>query len=230
MYSYKAIYLFFVLNSSLIITYFFLKRDKKKEVNVLTEVFEIDTQKMPIYLIKLVLIGDGGVGKTSIRKRYLGEGFEKEHLATLGADFAATTRIIDDTTIKFQIWDLAGQPMFKSVRPRFFRGCFGALAVFDVTRRDTFLNLSNWLDELYNFSGRGIVPVIILANKIDLENKEVSMEEVEDFVSKLNERTSNHEIENFSLETSAKTGKNIDKAFEIIGKYILNRSRTDSDK
>ncbi|MHA1687641.1 MAG: Rab family GTPase [Candidatus Heimdallarchaeaceae archaeon] len=185
---------------------------------------------MPIYLIKLVLIGDGGVGKTSIRKRYLGEGFEKEHLATLGADFAATTRIIDDTTIKFQIWDLAGQPMFKSVRPRFFRGCFGALAVFDVTRRDTFLNLSNWLDELYNFSGRGIVPVIILANKIDLENKEVSMEEVEDFVSKLNERTSNHEIENFSLETSAKTGKNIDKAFEIIGKYILNRSRTDSDK
>lgn len=182
-----------------------------------------------MYMIKLVLIGDGAVGKTSIRKRYLGEGFEQEHLATLGADFAATTRVIDDTTIKFQIWDLAGQPMFKSVRPRFFRGAFGALAVFDVTRRETFLNLSAWLDELYQYSGRGIVPAIILANKIDLEDKQVSMEEVEDFVNKLNEQTQEKDIENFALETSAKTGQNIDKAFEIIGKYILNRFRTDND-
>ena len=58
------------------------------------------------YMIKLVLIGDAAVGKTSIRKRYLGEGFQKEHLATLGADFAATTRYVDDYKIKYQIWDL----------------------------------------------------------------------------------------------------------------------------
>jgi len=74
------------------------------------------------YMIKLVLIGDAAVGKTSIRRRYLGKGFEREHLTTLGADFAATTKTIDNYQIKYQIWDLAGQPMFKNVLPRFF-GC-----------------------------------------------------------------------------------------------------------
>lgn len=179
------------------------------------------------YMIKLVLIGDAAVGKTSIRKRYLGEGFQKEHLATLGADFAATTRVVDEYKIKYQIWDLAGQPMFKNVRPRFFKGCFGALAVLDITRRETFLNLGSWIEELYQFSGRGVVPVIILANKMDLvDEQKVTIEEIESFVKKLNKKTKEHSIENFLLETSAKTGLNIDKSFEIISEHIIERFST----
>lgn len=175
------------------------------------------------YMIKLVLIGDAQVGKTSIRKMYLGEGFPKEHLATLGADFAVTTKVVENHTIKYQIWDLAGQPMFKNVRPRFFKGCFGALLVFDITREDTFKNLSSWLDELYRDSGRGVVPAIILANKTDLvDDQVVSIEEVKEFVENLNKKTKTHRVENFFLETSAKTGLNIEKAFEIIGHYIIN--------
>ena len=183
------------------------------------------------YMIKLVLIGDAAVGKTSIRKRYLGEGFQKEHLATLGADFAATTRNLGEYQIKYQIWDLAGQPMFKNVRPKFFRGCFGALAVLDVTRRETFLNLGSWIEELYQFSGKGIIPIIILANKMDLiDEQKVTIEEVETFVEELNKKTKKHSIENFYLETSAKTGLNIDKAFEILGEYIIDRFSTPDEE
>lgn len=176
------------------------------------------------FMFKLALIGDPAVGKTSIRKRYLGEGFQKEHLTTLGADFAVTTKHIGDYIIKFQIWDLAGQSHFKNVRPKFFRGCFGALAVFDLTRRDTFFNLPSWLEDLYAHNGRGVIPVIVLANKYDLEEqKKITLKETEEFVKELNKKTEKNAIKNFYLETSAKTGLNIDEAFKILAEYVINR-------
>ncbi len=209
--------------------------EKHKEDIIIEEEILAEETKGPstnAYMIKLVLIGDAAVGKTSIRQRYLGQGFQKEHLTTLGADFAATTKQVDEFQIKYQIWDLAGQPMFKNVRPRFFKGCFGALAVFDITRRDTFLNLGNWIEELYQFSGRGVVPIIILANKMDLENElHVTKEEAQEFVEELNKKTKELSIENFFLATSAKTGLNIEKAFEIVGQYIVERfSSTDDEE
>lgn len=180
------------------------------------------------YMIKLVLIGDAAVGKTSIRRRYLGQGFKREHLTTLGADFAATTKTVDNYQIKYQIWDLAGQPMFKNVLPRFFKGCFGALVIFDITRKETFENLTNWIENLYKYSNRGVVPVIVLANKTDLdEEREVTIKEAKEFIKLLNKKTKEHEIENFFLETSAKTGLNIDKSFEIIGQYIIEKFSCD---
>ncbi len=176
------------------------------------------------YMIKLTLLGDGAVGKTSIRQRYLGKGFKTELLPTLGADFATIEKVIGDNHIKFQIWDLGGQTQYKHVRPRFYKGCFGALLIFDVTRRESFMNLSNWLEELYTNNGKGTVPVIILANKVDLEEqKSVTLEELKEFTDKLSEQTMKKNIKNFYLETSAKTGLNIDKAFEIVADYIIKK-------
>jgi small GTP-binding protein len=194
-----------------------------------TEDQSTESQQTSAYMIKLVLIGDSAVGKTSIRNNYLGLGFEKEHMTTLGADFAAITKDVDDFQIKYQIWDLAGQPMFKNVRPRFFKGCFGALAVFDITRKETFHNLTNWIQELYQFSGKGVVPVIILSNKMDLGDHAVSVEEAQEFIEELNKKTKEHKVENFFLETSAKTGQNIDEAFRILGEYIIERYSSDND-
>ncbi|MHA1345391.1 MAG: Rab family GTPase [Candidatus Heimdallarchaeaceae archaeon] len=205
------------------------KHTKEEKYTIETEDQSTETQKTNAYMIKLVLIGDSAVGKTSIRNNYLGLGFEKEHLTTLGADFAATTKTVDNYQIKYQIWDLAGQPMFKNVRPRFFKGCFGALAVFDITRKETFHNLTNWIQELYQYSGRGVVPVIILSNKMDLENHAVTVEEAQEFIEKLNKKTKEHKIENFFLETSAKTGQNIEEAFRILGEYIIEKYSTDDD-
>jgi len=174
------------------------------------------------YVLKVVLIGDGAVGKTSIRNRYMGYGFTTSHLMTLGADFSLTEReIVPNEIWKFQIWDLAGQEMFQQVRARFYQGAMGALLVFDITRKETFFNMTNWLNELYRYNGRGVVPVVVLANKADLRNrKSVKMKDVESYVKKLNERTKPFGVVNYALETSAKTGLNVDKAFELLGKVI----------
>lgn len=178
------------------------------------------------YVLKVVLIGDGAVGKTSIRNRFMGYGFETSHLMTLGADFSLKEVNRGDEIWKFQIWDLAGQEMFQQVRARFYQGAMGALLVFDITRKQTFLNITNWLNELYRYNGRGVVPVIVLANKADLRDKKsIKMKDVEKYVEKLNARTKQFNITNYALETSAKTGLNVDKAFELLGTIIRNRQK-----
>ncbi len=184
------------------------------------------------FVFKIVLIGDGAVGKTSIRLRYMGYGFQSSHLMTLGADFSAIEKkVVPGETWKFQIWDLAGQQMFEQVRARFYKGAQGALLVFDITRPSSFNNMPSWLNELYKFNGIGVVPVVVLANKSDLKNrKSVKFKNVIKYVDKLNELTNRYNVENFCLETSAKTGLNIDQAFEILGKNIRKRLESEEVK
>ncbi|RMG35144.1 MAG: GTP-binding protein [Methanobacteriota archaeon] len=183
------------------------------------------------YFIKLVLMGDGAVGKTSLRRNYLGMGFTEEHIMTIGADFAAK-----DVSYKFggkqynityQIWDLAGQSTFNSVRSMYYKGCFGGLLVFDRTRPTSFENIPNWLNELKKHSSRGKVPVIILGNKADLvENADpetvVQDEKVQEFVEKLNEEYADEKFNIIYLSTSAKTGLNVEEAFYFMAGSILS--------
>ena len=127
---------------------FWKKKEKSIEIKSVDE--SSDNQK---YFLKIVLLGDGAVGKTNIRKNYLGQGFTKDHLMTIGADFAAADKVLQiedkEYNITFQIWDLAGQGTFNQVRSMYYRGVFGALVVFDVTRKNSFDNLSSWIKELY---------------------------------------------------------------------------------
>ncbi len=183
------------------------------------------------YFIKLVLMGDGAVGKTSLRRNYLGMGFTEEHIMTIGADFAAKDVSYNfngtNYNITYQIWDLAGQSTFNSVRSMYYKGCFGGLLVFDRTRPTTFENITNWLNELKKHSSRGKVPIIILGNKADLvENADPSTvvpdEKVEELVKKLNEEYADERFHIIYLSTSAKTGLNVDKAFHFMAASILS--------
>ncbi|MHA1236911.1 MAG: Rab family GTPase [Candidatus Hodarchaeales archaeon] len=127
-------------------------------------------------LWKIVLVGDGAVGKTSLRKRYLGQGFDTDYLSTMGADFALHDTTIEETQIsteiRWQIWDLAGQPIFKDVVQAYYTKIFGGILVYDVTRRQTFENAEKWLTDMWEHSGREKnVPVVLLANKIDLRDE-----------------------------------------------------------
>ena len=110
--------------------------------------------------VKIVLLGDGAVGKTSIAKRYLGHGFIQEYKATIGVDFyiKKTELTLNDSKflIEWSIWDLAGQPHWKEVRPGFYAGAQGALIVFDVTRKQTLLNVIEWTNEFIKNSGHSI--------------------------------------------------------------------------
>ncbi|MFX0151405.1 MAG: Rab family GTPase [Candidatus Hodarchaeota archaeon] len=167
-------------------------------------------------LWKIVLIGDGAVGKTSIRKRYLGEGFDTDYLSTMGADFALHDTMVENTEIRWQIWDLAGQPVFKDVVKAYYTKIFGGILVYDVSRRQTFDNVEKWVTDLWANSGREEkVPVILLANKIDLREEgaeTVSTDEGKNLAEKLGLPL---------IETSAKTGEGVKSAFDQLGKTVL---------
>ncbi|MFQ5979902.1 MAG: GTP-binding protein [Candidatus Heimdallarchaeota archaeon] len=178
-----------------------------------------------VVLFKCVLIGDGAVGKTALRERFLGKGFKANYLITIGADFALATKQIDETTVKFQLWDIAGQPRFGSVRSIYYKNALGALVVFDITRVNSFKNLRNWVDEYWTHNGHGIRPLLILGNKADLRSKEpmnVSNEEGQTAAEQLSQETEAYGFSVPYLETSAKTALNVDQAFTLLGQAVLN--------
>ena len=170
-------------------------------------------------LVKFCLLGDGAVGKTAIRKRYTSGQFTDAYLMTLGAEFAIKKlqKTIDGTPceVKMQIWDLAGQVSFTKVRKLYYSGATGGFLVYDVTKRESYENLLNWTKELFANNGRGIVPIVILGNKIDLREENnpnadyLTYDDGMALVEKIREEYP--EVKVGFLETSAKTGENIVK-------------------
>ncbi len=165
-------------------------------------------------IMKAVLIGDGAVGKTSIRRNYLGEDFIEGHLATIGVDLATKRVLFEEDIVKFIIWDLAGQPTFEKVRGHYYSGCNGILLVFSVIDRETFDNASKWLAEAFKNMGP-LPPTVIIGNKIDLrasfdKKKYVTTEEGEEFTKYFIEKLG---VPAIYRETSAKTGANIQDTF-----------------
>ncbi|UCE14973.1 MAG: GTP-binding protein [Candidatus Heimdallarchaeota archaeon] len=176
---------------------------------------------MTVY--KIALIGDGGVGKTSIRERYLGNGFKAEYLLTVGADFAMRDDTINGFPARYQIWDLAGQQRFDGVREAYYTGCLGALLVYDITRPDSFFNLPKWINELWINNGRGRVPIVVVANKTDLydlADNTISPSQGREFTQNLSNLTESNGFQCHFIETSAKTGRNIPQAFSLLGTHI----------
>jgi small GTP-binding protein len=164
--------------------------------------------------MKAVLIGDGAVGKTSIRRNYLGEDFIEGHLATIGVDLATKRVLFNKEIVKFIIWDLAGQPTFEKVRGHYYAGCNGIILVYAVDDRESFDNGSKWLVEAYKNMGP-LPPTVIVGNKIDLrtsndKSKFVTTEEGEEFTKYFINKLG---VPAIFRETSAKTGKNIQDTF-----------------
>ena len=186
-----------------------------------------------VFLMKIVLMGDGAVGKTAIRERYLGKGFQSTYMMTIGADFAIKEQEIHEKTVKFQIWDLAGQTRFGAVRSVYYLGCLGGLLLYDVTRPESYQNLTSWIQEYWKNNGKGIIPVVILGNKVDLRDQfpnSISPEQGQEFCEKLSEQTNPHGFETKYLETSAKTGLNIQEAFHALGEVYFKFVEDQTDK
>jgi Ras-related protein Rab-9A len=158
-------------------------------------------------LFKVVLMGDGSVGKTSLRRTYMGEGFRANYMITIGADFAVKKMALEGGhDVSIQIWDLAGQEHFKSVRSTFYKGAQGALAVYSTVERKSFDNLMNWVDECWTNAGKKI-PIVLIAHKTDLRDQ------VKD--------NPGHGVITSFLETSAKTGLNVEASFLELAIKIL---------
>ena len=182
------------------------------------------------YMLKIALIGDGNVGKTSLRERFMGRGFPERHIMTIGSDFSILEKTIDGTRFLFQVWDLAGQSMYKMVRKNYYKGCRGALAVFDLTAKDSFTNIEEWVDEIWENNGKGILPIVIVGNKSDQLEKEVSEEKAIAMANFLSEKTKEYGYEIPYISTSALLGKNVDSAFYTLGRSIINFKKKSEPK
>ena len=185
-----------------------------------------DPKESANFNIKIVLLGDGGVGKTAIRRRFLGQGFKSTYMESIGSDFSTKTIKIEHNlkiiSINFQIWDLAGQPKFQTIRQMFYAGSQGLLFVFDVTRLDSLENLKVWVDEVLK-NNISKVPALLIGNKVDLKEEGIPITEPESdliLVDYIYEKLNNKKVPVLNIRTSAKTGLNIEQAFEILGKEI----------
>ena len=182
-------------------------------------------------MFKLVLIGDGSVGKTSVRRKYLGKGFISSHIATIGVDFAQKYVQVDKVTCRLVIWDLAGQTGFERVRKHYYQGCSGLVLVYDITNRETFENTTRWLVEAFTHAGE-IPPTAILANKLDLrtsDNKSefVHPDEGQAFAKKFTEKLG---VPSVFFETSAKNGENIEAVFSALTRLMIAENEKQKGK
>lgn len=163
-------------------------------------------------LYKMIIIGDSGVGKTNILSRYTKDQFSFDFRSTVGVEFGAKKIEMYGIKIKNQIWDTAGQERYKSITSSYYKGAKGALVVYDITKRDTFINVSKWIGDL-KMNGEKDVIIVLVGNKSDLnDDREVSIEEGIEFAKEKNV---------LFVETSAFKSVNIEKAFTLIVEQLL---------
>ena len=189
-----------------------------------------DNRMEDVYTWKIVLIGEGAVGKTTLRRSFFGENFTGEYLQTIGADFATKEDTIGSKNkVKFVIWDLAGQPRFKNIRKVFYTGAQGAIFVCDLTNQDSFNNITQWISELWNNNNFGPIPFIVVGNKVDLREEGV-LTISDKIINEFTIKTSQETLKRYgfgikSIITSAKTGYNVNKAFRSLAIQLIAHER-----
>ena len=173
---------------------------------------------MKLKLFKICIVGDGGVGKTTLLHRYIDGRFIQNTMMTIGTNFFLKEINIDDydSSVRLQIWDLGGQEHFAPIRPSFYAGASGIIYAFDLTRLPSLYNLRDWKEEVK----RGLfkqVPCILIGNKLDLIGKSSDKgieKDIEEIKLVLNT--------DYYFETSAKTNIGIEQVFQHIAKEIID--------
>lgn len=172
------------------------------------------------YIYKICIVGNGGVGKTSMVLRYCEKTFKENYIMTIGSNFSTKTVELPNYPhfqVKLQIWDLAGQKHFSFVRPPFYRGATGIVYVFDLTRRSSFSDLLEWKSEVEKVVMHK--PSLLVGNKLDLARegkREVSEQDGEALKNEFNA--------NKYFETSAKEGDSVEEVFKLLTLEILKNS------
>ena len=168
---------------------------------------------------KVIIVGPGAVGKTSLLNRFVHNEFNLKYKLTIGVDFL--TKNLEYTPSKFaklQIWDIGGQERFKFLHRSFYDGALGALLVFDLTRQHTFSSMKIWLSEMRSIITNNI-PKVIIGNKSDL-------------IPEIGPIIDRNEVEKYAknegclyIETSAKTGENVEKAFLELTNHMVKKEK-----
>ena len=165
-------------------------------------------------MFKVVLVGDSFVGKTNIMSKYLKDEFHEDSKATVGVEFGSKQFTIEGHSIKAQIWDTAGQERYKAITSAYYKGAKGAFVVYDITRKTSFESIDRWVNDLTAAADKKIT-IVVIGNKCDLEDqRQITKEQGEEKSAKL---------EVAFLETSALSGENLDKAFELMMNEIYKK-------
>mmetsp|Transcript_82996 Transcript_82996/g.230521 ORF Transcript_82996/g.230521 Transcript_82996/m.230521 type:complete len:212 (-) Transcript_82996:35-670(-) len=160
---------------------------------------------------KLVFLGEQAVGKTSVITRFMYDTFDNNYQATIGIDFLSKTMYLEDRTVRLQLWDTAGQERFRSLIPSYIRDSSGAIVVYDITNKSSFLNTAKWIEDVRSERGSDVV-IVLVGNKTDLnDRRQVSVEEGE-------EKAKENGV--MFIETSAKMGHNIKQLFRQLAQAL----------
>jgi len=173
------------------------------------------------YTFKIVMIGDSGVGKSCILLRFADDKFNENFYATIGVDFRFKNVMIDDKSVKLQIWDTAGQERFKTITSAYYRGADGIIIVYDITDRNSFAHIKDWLDDVNKYTDDNPLKIIV-GNKIDLiKDKQISNNDMKTMTAQ-----TGIEI----IECSAKDSIKINDLMEILTKKLIEKRKNEGNK
>ncbi|CAG9312154.1 RAB7A_1 [Blepharisma stoltei] len=178
------------------------------------------------HLLKVIILGDSAVGKTSLMNQYVNKRFTQQYKATIGADFLTKEIMIDDKLVTLQIWDTAGQERFQSLGTAFYRGSDCCVLVYDITSSKSFESLGSWKEEFLSQSNARDAenfPFVVLGNKVD---KEDERKVPNARASQWCRDTGNMPF----FETSAKDAVNVDDAFMMIARNALSQIKTETSE
>eukprot|EP00884_Botryococcus_braunii_P006382 jgi/Botrbrau1/15745/Bobra.4_1s0113.1 len=173
------------------------------------------------YLVKLLLIGDSGVGKSCLLLRFSEDSFTSSFITTIGIDFKIKKILLDNKWIKLQIWDTAGQERFRTITSAYYRGAMGILLVYDVTDEASFNNIRNWMRNIEQHASDTVNKVLV-GNKSDMDESKRAVP-----YSKGQALADEFGIQFF--ETSAKNNVNVDEVFQSIAKDVMLRLKEQQD-
>lgn len=167
-------------------------------------------------LVKLLIIGNSGVGKSSLLERFTENQFSEDYIYTIGVDFKVRyIQSEEGQRIKIQIWDTAGQERFRTFTNSYFRGAHGVIIVYDMTDWMSFNAVNNWIKDITRFSGEKQLIKILIGNKNDqIDQRVIHWEVAKELAA---------EYDMTFVEASAKTGSNVEYAFQLITSQILMR-------
>lgn len=163
-------------------------------------------------VLKVVLLGDYSVGKTAVAKRYLANAFEHEYRPSIGVDILSRRLQLGQEDVQLQIWDMSGQTEFRRLRQQYLEATDCALIIFDLTRRSSLDAVPSWVEEAREFNPK--LPAVLVGNKADMtEARTVTEKEAAGLAKSLRML--------FYMETSAKSGGNIDQVFKEVAKQLV---------
>ena len=168
----------------------------------------------PAMTFKILTIGESGVGKTCVLRRFVENKFSKNHLATIGIDFKTKTLNIYNQEIKLKIWDTAGQERFRNITTQYYKGADGIVLVYDVTEESSYDKIRDWMEQILSNTTQDEIGLVLLGNKCDMNPRTVTVE----MGNKMAE-----DLKISYFETSALTGQGINEAFEKLTKDIMKK-------